>query len=241
MRCIYCQNHEISRGTESAHRSFMAKENILDRIVELLDKGVKAVGFVSPSHVIPQVLSIIEGLESRGLKPVKVFNTGGYDKAETIKMLDGIIDVYLPDFKYCSNELAIKFSDAPGYPGIAMKALKAMYYKKGSVLHTDDSGQAVSGLLIRHLVLPGHADESKKVLRMIADELSAGVHISLMSQYHPAGDVSGHARLGRSLYREEYESVVEEMDRLGFRNGYVQDMDSNLNYRPDFRKSHPFE
>ena len=102
-------------------------------------------------------------------------------------------------------------------------------------------GRAENGLLIRHLVLPGHAEESKKVLYSIAEELSPGVHLSLMSQYHPTDNVRHHHILNRSLYKEEYESVVETMEALGFRNGWVQDMDSNINYRPDFSKENPFE
>ena len=121
-----------------------------------------------------------------GYNPVTVYNTNSYDKAETLRSLEGLIDVYLPDYKYVTPDLALKFSDAADYPDVALKAIKEMYYQKGSTLRIDDEGQAESGMLIRHLVLPGHAEESKKVLRTIADELSTGVHISLMSQYHPA-------------------------------------------------------
>ena len=116
-----------------------------------------------------------------------------------------------------------------------------MYYQKGSTLITDDKGMASSGILLRHLVLPGHSEESKKVLRTIAEEISTGIHLSLMSQYHPIEQVKNHEHLRRTLYREEYESVAEEMEKLGFRNGYVQDMDSFENYSPDFSKENPFE
>jgi putative pyruvate formate lyase activating enzyme len=219
----------------------MKLEEVLDKVASLLVKGIKRVGFVSPSHVVPQVKAIINGLHSRGLHPVAVYNTSAYDKLETIRDLSGLIDIWLPDMKYVSSAVAGELSDAPDYPEFALRALKEMYYQKGSVLHTDENGSGESGLLIRHLVLPGYAEESRKVLRTIAEELSTGVHISLMSQYHPTGNVAEHSDLGRSLYREEYESVVEEMEKLGFRNGWVQDMDSNQNYRPDFSREHPFE
>ena len=176
-----------------------------------------------------------------GLRPVTVYNTNGYDKVETIKNLSGLIDVYLPDYKYFSAEYASEYSGAGDYPVVALKVLKEMYYQKGSNLHTDDDGNAVNGLLIRHLVLPGHVEESKRVLRTIAEELSPGVHLSLMSQYHPAYSVKRHPVLDRTLYREEYQEVVNEMDELGFRNGWIQDIDSNLSYRPDFSREHPFE
>ncbi|MBI5010680.1 MAG: radical SAM protein, partial [Bacteroidia bacterium] len=221
--------------------SFFLFEETIECIEKILSTGINTLGFVSPSHVVPQMKAIIRGLHEKGLRPVLVYNTNGYDKTDVIDSLDGLIDVYLPDFKYASDEIAKKFSDASDYPDVAVKALKRMYYQKGSKLLTDDDGKAVSGLLIRHLVLPGHAEESKKVLRIIAEELSTGVHISLMSQYHPSPGVLNHSDLGRSLYYSEYYEVAEEMQRLGFRNGWLQEMDSNINYRPDFSRDHPFE
>ena len=212
-----------------------------NQIVNILTNGTKAVGFVSPSHVVPQVKAIIRGLRSRGFNPVTVYNTNGYDKPEIIRSLADMIDVYLPDYKYVTPEIALKYSDASDYPEVALKALKEMYYQKGSGLITDKTGMAESGLLIRHLVLPGNAEESKKVLQAISDELSTGINISLMSQYYPTPVVKSHMHLYRTLYKEEYESVVKEMENLGFRNGWVQDMKSYNNYRPDFSKVHPFE
>lgn len=241
LRCIYCQNHEISRpGTGFRERSVSFNET-LDTVSSILSKGIKAVGFVSPSHVVPQVKAIIMGLNKRGLNPITVYNTNSYDKRETLKSIDGMINVYLPDFKYVTPELSETFSDASDYPEIAFRAVKEMFYQKGSVLATDGEGRAESGILLRHLVLPGHAEESKKVLRIIAEEISSGVHLSLMSQYHPTPFVSNHPDLKRALYKAEYESVVETMEDLGFRNGWIQDMDSYRNYRPDFRKENPFE
>ncbi len=240
LHCIYCQNHEISRPDSICINGGKSYEKTLDEIERILAGGIKSVGFVSPSHMVPQVKAIIRGLNSRGLKPVTVYNTNSYDKAEVIEEMEGLIDVYLPDLKYVTPELAHEFSGAADYPEIAVKALKKMYYQKGSTLHLDKEGRAESGMLIRHLVLPGHVEESKKVLRTIADELSTGVHLSLMSQYHPIPYVKDHPFLNRSLYKSEYEMVVEAMENLGFRNGWVQDMDSYLNYRPDFKKENPF-
>ena len=241
LRCAYCQNHEISQCRTMTVKVNNDYDLLLDQIEDILEEGITAIGFVSPSHVIPQVKAILRGLHERGLKPVKVYNTNGYDTLESIRGLDGLIDVYLPDFKYASPEIAKDFSDASDYPEVAFKAIKEMYYQKGSTLSLDENGRAENGLLIRHLVLPGHANESKKVLRTIAEELSPGIHLSLMSQYHPTSAVAEHPDLSRSLYKEEYDEVVKEMENLGFRNGWVQDMDSNLNYRPDFRKENPFE
>jgi len=241
LHCLYCQNHEISQYGSVIRNPGSELETVLDQIVLILSKGIPAIGFVSPSHVVPHVKVIIEGLNLRGYKPITVYNTNSYDKQETIRSLSGIIDVYLPDYKYVNMEIASEYSDAADYPVLALKAIKEMYYQKGSTLAIDESGMAESGLLIRHLVLPGHVEDSKIVLKSIAEELSPGVHLSLMSQYHPTTQVINHPVLNRSLYKTEYEAVVEAMDEMGFRNGWIQDMDSFQNYRPDFSKDNPFE
>ncbi len=241
LHCIFCQNHEISHPGGDAGLSRQSLGYVLDQVEKILASGIRALGFVSPSHVFPQVKAIIRGLKARGLNPITIYNTNGYDKPEVIDSLDGLIDVYLPDYKYVTPEIAEEFSDASDYPSVAIKALKRMYYQKGSTLPLDNESRAMNGILIRHLVLPGHTEESKKVLRSIADELSTGVHLSLMSQYHPTPFVKDHLTLSRSLYKEEYEMIAEAMENLGFRNGWVQDMDSYKNYRPDFSRDHPFE
>jgi putative pyruvate formate lyase activating enzyme len=241
LHCLFCQNHEISRNVSGKRIRELSLENTLDKIESILSDGINSVGFVSPSHVVPQVKAIIRGLNSRGLKPVTIYNTSSYDTVDTIKSLSGLIDVYLPDFKYATGELASRYSDAFDYPEVAMKAIKQMYYQKGSSLITDNNEAAENGLIIRHLVLPGHVEESKRVLRLIADEISVGVHLSLMSQYHPASEAESHPLLNRPLYRDEYEEVVREMENLGFRNGWVQNMESFENYKPDFGKEDPFE
>jgi putative pyruvate formate lyase activating enzyme len=241
MRCIFCQNHQISQPTSDFENTPSNLEEILDKIELILCANINSVGFVSPSHVVPQVKAIIRGLKSRNLNPVTVYNTNSYDKKSIIKSLDGLIDIYLPDYKYVTPKLAKDFSEASNYPEIALKAIKEMYFQKGSVVQVNDEGMAESGLIIRHLVLPGHAEESKMVLRSIAEEISTGVHISLMSQYRPTSFIENHPQLGRAIYKTEYESVVEEMEKLGFRNGWVQEMNSSHSYNPDFRKDHPFE
>jgi putative pyruvate formate lyase activating enzyme len=241
LRCIYCQNHDISRPEACYGSTYQKLETVLDIVEAIFEKGIPLVGFVSPSHAVPQMKAIIRGLNERGIKPITVYNSNGYDKEDVIDNLGDIIDVYLPDYKYFNPEISLEFSDAPDYPEVAIRALKRMYYQKGSKLQTDDEGRALCGMMIRHLVIPGYSEESKLVLKSIADELSTGVHISLMSQYHPVPQVKDHTHLNRALYKSEYQNVAELMENLGFRNGWVQDLDSYLNYRPDFRKKHPFE
>lgn len=253
--CIYCQNHEISFIGKSipknlagtAWRQSLSPEFELDlnevvrRIIKILDQGIAAVGFVSPSHVVPQVKAIITELRKQGRNPVFVYNTNAYDKAETIRDLEGSIDVFLPDFKYMDPVAALRLSDAPDYPEIALASIREMYRLKSSSLIINEDGQAQSGLIIRHLVIPGHVQNSLSVLRTIAEKISTGICISLMSQYHPTEYVREIPDLNRKLYHEEYQQVVEEMEKLGFRKGYFQQLDSATHYQPDFSKENPFK
>jgi putative pyruvate formate lyase activating enzyme len=241
MRCIYCQNYQISRACKSFESEYNSVDKIVDRIEEFMSEGVKSVGFVSPSHMLPQVITIIEAINQRKLEIIKVYNTNAYERPGNIRILEGLIDVYLPDFKYSDSVLAEEYSGAGNYPEVAAAVIKEMYRQKGSKLFISDDGYAESGMIIRHLVLPGSVQNSINVLRYIAEEISTNVHISLMSQYYPISKVKGHALLGRKISSEEYNEVVEEMYRLGFLNGYTQDFDSSENYQPDFSKANPFE
>lgn len=241
MRCIYCQNHQISRAGSERFGGFKGLRDTVERIIQILDSGIRAVGFVSPSHMVLQTKAIILELNRRGYKPFTVYNTNSYEKAETIRELEGLIDVYLADYKYVTGSVAKELSDAEDYPVVALKAIKEMYYQKGSSLITDDDGHAVNGLIIRHLVLPGYIDESINVLRTIAEEISTGVTISLMSQYDPAFLAVGDSLLGRPLDKQEYERVITEFERLGLRKGWYQQLGSNISYKPDFSRENPFE
>ena len=180
-------------------------------------------------------------LKVRGRTPTFVYNTNSYDRPEAIQALEGEIDVYLPDLKYMDNELAQEYSGAADYVGVAGQALVEMYRQKGADIELDTDGYITSGLIIRHLVLPGHVDNSIAVLRFIADNLSVDVHISLMSQYHPTQAVKNHPKLHRSLREVEYDLVIDEFERLGFYRGWVQELSSSSNYQPDFDRQHPFE
>jgi putative pyruvate formate lyase activating enzyme len=239
--CIYCQNWQISCRDESSNSTALEFSEVIRQITNLLDSGCHAVGFVSPSHYVPHVKAIIDALRDEGRNPVFVYNTNCYDKVETLRSLESYIDVYLPDFKYSDRRLAKNYSDASRYPEIALAALKEMYRQKGSVVLMDENGVAEKGIIIRHLVLPGNVENSIGVLRMIAQEVSTSLTISLMSQYWPTPLVKDHPKLGRMLSPDEYKIVADEMQKLGFRKGWLQEMDSHENYRPDFDKDHPFE
>jgi putative pyruvate formate lyase activating enzyme len=241
LQCVYCQNYQISDNRTSRESTAMELDEVIRQVTAILDTGISKVGFVSPSHFIPQMKIMIRIIESLGYKPVWVFNTNGYDKPEMLRSLEGMIDVYLPDFKYIDRALAAEYSDAPDYPEVALRALKEMYRQKGSMLLLDNEDTAESGMIIRHLVLPRHPVNSLKVLASVAEELSPDLHISLMSQYYPTPGVSCHPRLNTKVSPEEYNSIVSEMNRLGIYNGWIQEVSSAAHYRPDFKKEHPFE
>jgi len=241
LQCIYCQNWQISANRKERNYNEMPLEMVIREITAILDGGINMIGFVSPSHLIPQMRIIINILDSLGYNPVKVYNTNGYDKPETLKSFEGIIDVFLTDFKYMDTLLAKEYSDAADYPQVAAKALKEMFRQKGAALHLSSDGKAESGIIIRHLVLPGQMENSRKVLRFIAEEISTKLHISLMSQYYPTPGVSCHPILKRPLKQDEYNAVVDEMNILGFSNGWIQELESKHNYQPDFQRKHPFE
>jgi putative pyruvate formate lyase activating enzyme len=241
LQCIYCQNNQISNNNTDHLHEDSGPGGLVSRITAILDQGIPSLGFVSPTHVTPQMIEVIRVLHELGRKPFIVYNSNGYDCPETLRKLEGLVDIYLPDFKYASGEDAAEFSDAPDYFASAVKSVKEMYYQKGSPVIINERGYAESGLIIRHLVLPERTAESIRVLETIAEELSLSVHISLMSQYYPAGQVLQHPVLGKKVSRQEYEKVTDAMEKMGFRNGWAQGYDSPQSYRPDFRRLHPFE
>ncbi len=240
LQCVYCQNHQISCNNNPILKSLTINE-ITNKITEILETGINVLGFVSPSHNAPQVKEIIISLQNRGFNPVCVWNSNGYDKVETIRSLENFIDVYLPDFKYVNNHDAKEFSDAKNYPEVALKAIKEMCFQKGVNLYFDKNNIIERGVIIRHLVLPEKADESIKLLKLIADEIGTKITISLMSQYYPTENVKEHKVLKNKLLNADYKKVVEAMSDLGFYNGWTQEQESCLNYIPDFNKLQPFD
>ena len=248
MECVYCQNWEIScRGTEG---TVMTAGEVCDEIIRLLPMSESNIGFVSPTHFVPQMVSIVEELRRRGHNPTIIYNTNGYELASTLRTLEGIVDVWLPDFKYSDDTLAMELSSALRYSEYALAALKEMVHQVGTTLHTDDCGIVRRGIIIRHLVLPGLVENSVGVLKLIAEQISPNLHISLMSQYYPPDRIvtphrtshsANHKSLDRPITRPEYEAVLMAFHDLGFTRGWLQEYESHQNYRPDFSKEHPFE
>lgn len=188
-----------------------------------------------------QVKEIIHAIHATGRKPVYIWNSNGYDRIQTLRSVENLIDVYLPDFKYAETQLGYSLSGVRDYPQTALKAIKEMVRQKGTSLTLNDDGTVASGVIIRHLVLPGHVDNSKACLRLIAEEISPALTISLMSQYHPVPGIKGHPELTRTLTRIEYDEVLEEYYRLGFFRGWTQELISESYYNPDFQRESPFQ
>jgi putative pyruvate formate lyase activating enzyme len=240
LQCVYCQNYQISRNESLCPMEASSLEEIMGKVTRLLELGCESVGFVSPTHYVPHVHAIIDSLHEENFHPVMVYNTNGYDRVEMLKALEGKIDVYLPDFKYMDPDIAGYYSGAEDYPEAAKRSVKEMYRQMGSSVVISDTGTALRGLIIRHLVLPGMVEESIKILRWIAEELSSSVHISLMAQYYPPVGIGCPTELQRRIKPDEYASVVQEMESLGFCNGWLQDLDSPGQYLPDFGRDQPF-
>ena len=238
LQCIYCQNYDISSSPAPTAR-YVGVEAIVEAIVQTLQQSENIVGFVTPSHYADSIPAIVAGLHARGLEPTIVYNTGGYDSVETLRMLEPYVDIYLPDFKYMDSDIARRYSHAPDYPAVALAALKEMYRQKGSALHTDDNDMAYRGIIVRHLVLPGHIDNSKAVLESIAD-LSLNLHVALMAQYFPPMDGLPEP-LNRCLTQEEYDQVTDYFYALGLHRGWVQELSAQESFRPDFSKQQSFQ
>jgi len=241
LQCVYCQNFQISRLSGKVIDAGYTLKSAVDSIIEKIHQGVNAIGFVSPSHRIQQVIEMIEQIKIAGNYPTIVYNTNAYDKIESLKKLESHVDVYLPDFKYMDTNLAQEYSGVSNYVKIAQQSIKEMFSQKGSELVLDKNGNAINGLIIRHLILPGQIENSKNVLRFIASELSTDINVSLMSQYFPTPAVMNHPLLSRRVTQDEYDEVIEEMGRLGFENGWVQELGSAEYYLPNFQKENPFE
>ncbi len=238
LKCIYCQNGDISTLSSPELIRFRGVDAIVEGIVQTLPQTENIVGFVTPSHYADHIPAIVEGLHQRGLFPTTVYNTGGYDTVETLRMLAPYIDIYLPDFKYMDPTLALRYSHAQDYPAVAQKALREMYNQKGSALPTDDNDLAYRGIIVRHLVLPGHVENSLAVLDEIAD-LSPNLHVALMAQYYPPKE-GLPAPLNRTLSQAEYRQVTDHFYALGLHKGWVQELEAQAEYRPDFHKRQAF-
>jgi putative pyruvate formate lyase activating enzyme len=219
MSCLYCQNYEFSQLDEGREVEF---EELATFMLQLQALGCHNINLVTPTHIIPQILKSLELAIPKGLKIPVVYNTGGYELPEMIKLLDGIVDIYLPDMRYADNEMAIKYSSAPKYPRFNQAALKEMHRQVG-VAEIDEEGIIRKGIIIRHLVLPNNISGTDKIMRFIAEELSKDTYISLMSQYSPCYKADQFQEISRRITEQEYEDAKAGMEKYGLYNGWTQD------------------
>jgi len=242
MSCVYCQNYQISQDPDNQKPNEITCTELAQRMLYLQDElHCHNINLVSPTHFVPQIIRAVLEAIPLGLYLPLVYNTGGYDRVETITLLDGIVDIYLPDLRYSSDRWAMRYSGAPMYVRSARAAIKEMYRQVGDLV-VDDEGVAIKGMIVRHLILPNDLAGSEDSLTWLADEVSPTVTVSIMSQYYPTHKATQIPELSRSISKEEYSRVVEAVNRLGLENGWVQEMGADRNYQPDFeREGHPFE
>jgi putative pyruvate formate lyase activating enzyme len=242
MRCVYCQNYQISQDWQTQQKNEIDITTLVKRMLYLQDElHCHNINFVSPSHFVPQAVKAVLEAVPLGLHIPLVYNTSGYDSLETIQALDGIIDIYLPDLRYADNKTGKKYSGVPDYVERSHTAIKEMYRQVGKLV-MDGKGVARRGLIVRHLILPDRLAGSKESLGWLANEVSAEVTVSIMSQYYPIHHAAQFPSLARGITSSEYREVVGLLERLGLENGWAQEMESAVNYQPDFsRKGHPFE
>jgi len=237
LRCRFCQNYQIS---QEGMGSEISDDQLAERMLMLQTKGCHNINLVSPTHFIPSIVSALETAAGKGLKIPIVYNTNGYEKVETIEMLDGIVNIYLPDIKYSANDIAVTFSNAPKYVDYNKAALKEMYRQVGD-LKMDKDGIALKGLMVRHLVLPNDLAGTQKALKFIADELSRDVPVGIMAQYKPCYKAINDAHLGRTLAPDEYRKAVRLAKEAGLYNILTQELGSSEVFLPDFKRTNPFE
>ncbi len=242
MRCVYCQNHQISQDPSAQKGNEIDCHTLAERMLYLQDNLLcHNINLVSPSHFVPQIVRAVLLAVPMGLHLPLVYNTGGYDSLETLEMLDGIISVYLPDLRYASDKVAVELSQAPGYAGHARAAIKEMHRQVGNLV-LDGSGVAQRGIIVRHLILPNRLAGSRESLTWLAKEVSPFIAVSIMSQFYPAHHAHQLPALSRKITPGEYREVVDLVEELGLENGWLQEMESSGTYVPDFaREGHPFE
>lgn len=236
LRCIFCQNFEISQNWKEEKKNEISFERLADIMIELQASNCHNIGLVSPSHFSAQILKSISLATGKGLRLPIIYNTNGYDSVEMLKLYDGVIDIYLPDFKYGNNQSAKTYSNATDYFDHTKEAIKEMFRQVGDEL-IYDGDIVVRGLIIRHLVLPNGLAESENIFQFIAEELSPNVHISLMSQYFPSNKAHTDILIDRPIRQSEYEKALELMEKYGLHNGWIQQMESSDNYRPYFNQN----
>lgn len=221
LHCVFCQNREISDGKEG---KVISKERLSDIFMELADKGANNINLVTPGQYIPDIVWAVNDAKSRGMKLPIIYNTSGYENVTELNLLEGIVDVYLPDFKYMDSTLSAMYSRAKDYPSVAKQALSEMVRQQPDVVIDDVTGLIQKGVIVRQLLLPGHVNDAKAVLKYLYDTYHDHVYISMMSQFTPTA-LKDYPEINRTVTRREYERLVDYALEIGITNAFIQEGD----------------
>lgn len=231
LNCVYCQNYKISQFGKGTEISINDLANIF---LDLQEKGAENINLVTPTAYTYQIIDALKIAKSKGLHLPVIYNTNGYEKVETLKLLSGLVDVYLPDFKYASNELGKKYSNVDKYFDFTANAILEMYFQVG-LPQFDNRNMIKKGLIIRHLILPNNIENTKNVLTWIKENLPKDIYISIMAQYFPTYRANEFDEINRKITPYELEEVIKILEELNLQNGYIQDLENNeTQYVPDF-------
>lgn len=221
LHCVFCQNREISDGKAG---KVISKERLSDIFMELAVKGANNINLVTPGQYIPDIVWAVNDAKSRGMKLPIIYNTSGYENVTELKLLEGIVDVYLPDFKYMDSTLSARYSRAKDYPSVARQALSEMVRQQPDVVIDDATGLIQKGVIVRQLLLPGHVNDAKAVLKYLYDTYHDHVYISMMSQFTPIA-LKDYPEINRTVTRREYERLVDYALKIGITNAFIQEGD----------------
>ncbi len=231
MGCVYCQNQAISRGRGG---KAISVERLAAIFLEQQAAGAANLNLVTPSHFTPQIIEGLRLAKKQGLQIPVVWNSSSYEKVEALRLLSGLVDIYLPDFKYLSSDLAALYSQAPDYPTVAGRALAEMFAQRPQP-EFDAKGMLLRGCLVRHLLLPGEVEESKRVLEYLFREYGHSIYISIMGQYTPCGDLTRYSQINRRVTQAEYDELVDFAVEMGIENAFVQELTAaDEMYIPEF-------
>lgn len=231
LKCVFCQNYSLSHENKGKKISI---EELAKTFLMLQSQNAHNINLVTPTHYVPQIIEALKIAKSSGLSIPIVYNTSGYESVDTLKKLEGYIDVYLPDFKYFSNELAKKYSNVQNYFEIATNAVKEMFRQVGE-FSIDENGLIKQGLIVRHLILPGYIEDSKNVISHIYDLFRDKIYISIMNQYTPLPHIKAYPEINRKITDDEYDKVIEFALSLGIENAFIQEGDTaSESFIPDF-------
>ena len=221
LHCVFCQNREISDGKAG---KVISKERLSDIFIELAGKGANNINLVTPGQYIPDIVWAVSDARRRGMKLPIVYNTSGYENVTELKLLEGIVDVYLPDFKYMDSALSAKYSRAKDYPSVAKQALSEMVRQQPDVVIDDATGLIQKGVIVRQLLLPGHVNDAKAILKYLHDTYQNSIYISMMSQFTPIA-LKAYPEINRTVTRREYERLIDYAIKIGITNAFIQEGD----------------